>query len=73
MSKVYFVYSYEQYNIRKQVEAKLGKIYIPGKVLVEGMQREYTDIITDLSINRYSDMKIIAAVDKDTAKYTTYK
>lgn len=72
MSKVYFVYSYEQYNIRKEVEDKLGKKYIPGKVMVDGMQKEYTDILDNLNFNRYSDIKIVAVLDREKAKYTIY-
>lgn len=55
----YFLYSRQQYLLRTEVEAKLGKTYIPGKVLYRGRWRDYTEISDSPTNNKFSDAKVI--------------
>lgn len=56
---VYFLYSKNQYNIRKEVEKNLGKVFIPGKVLNNGRWIDYTEISSN-PYNRYADSIVVA-------------
>lgn len=56
---VYFLYSKNQYNIRKEVEKNLGKVFIPGKVLNNGRWIDYTEI-SSKPYNRYADSIVVA-------------
>lgn len=57
---VYFIFSSEQYELKKKVEAKLGRRYNPGWVIQNGKRKLYTDIVTDLTSIKYTDYIIQA-------------
>ena len=65
----YFLYSQEQYKLRKQTEANLGKTYIPGQVLVNGRWKDYTEISSRPSNYKFADAKIIAEGYLDSVNY----
>lgn len=65
----YFLYSAEQFKIRKQIESKIGNDFKPGIVIVNGQQKEFTEMAKTVNSNRYSDTKIITYGDIRTIKY----
>ena len=38
----YFLFSQSQYQLRMETEEKLGKTYIPGRVLSKGRLKNFT-------------------------------
>ena len=69
----YFIFSQKQYNERLEAERKLGKTYIPGKVMVHGVYRDFTEISTTPSNSRYADGKLITECYLDSVKYIMNK
>lgn len=69
----YFLFSNEQYKLRKKAELSLGKTYIPGRVLNKGRWYDYTEISQTPSNNRYADAKIVAEgyLDRMTYRQST--
>ncbi|MGL5750096.1 MAG: hypothetical protein ACRCXT_06185 [Paraclostridium sp.] len=61
----YVIFSAEQMRMRMDVESKLGRSYKPGLVLVNGIYKQYTDIIDNPSNTRYPDAEVIASGDID--------
>ena len=66
--KVYFIYSSEQYYIRKEADSKMGKEYKPPKVLVSGKYKPYTEIVTDPNKMTYRDRIVVTSRDKSRIK-----
>lgn len=66
----YFLYSQAQYQMRKEIELKLGKVYIPGKVVSNGRWKEYTEISDSPSNNKFADAKVVAQGYLDKVQYT---
>ena len=56
----YFLFSQSQYQLRLETEEKLGKTYIPGRVLASGRWKDFTEISTTPSNNKFADAKIVA-------------
>ena len=56
---VYFLYSETQEKERNSIEARLGRIFVPGVVVVNG-QRNYFTELSRKSTNRYADTKVVA-------------
>lgn len=69
----YFIFSQKQYNERVDAENKLGKQYIPGKVMVRGAYKDFTEISTSPSNSRYADGKLITEGYLDELKYIMNK
>lgn len=65
----YFLFSQQQYQLRKEVELNLGKNYVPGKVLKSGRWKDYTEISDTPSNNKFADAKVIAEGYLDSMKY----
>ena len=65
----YFLFSISQLKMRTEAEKTLGKQYIPGKVLVKGVWKDYTEISTSSFNNKFADSKVVAEVDIDTMTY----
>lgn len=65
----YFLYSRQQFLLRTEVEAKLGKTYIPGKVMYKGRWRDFTEISDTPTNNKFSDAKVITEGDLDKIQY----
>lgn len=56
----YFLYSQSQYIFKTETEEKIGKTYIPGRVLASGRWKDFTEISTTPSNNKFADAKIVA-------------
>lgn len=65
----YFLYSQAQYKERSETEKTLGRTYIPGKVLVNGRWKDYTEISTKPSNNKYADAKLLIEGYLDSVNY----
>lgn len=68
MSKVYFIYSKQQLNMRRQLAEKIGGTFIPGTVTVQGTNKIYTEILSELP-SRFSDSKVIAIGELSSFNY----
>ena len=55
----YFLYSRQQHNMRTEVDKRINKVFIPGKVLSKGKWQSFTEISAS-PINSYADTKIVA-------------
>lgn len=69
----YFIFSQKQYQERVDAENKLGKRYIPGKVMVRGVYKDFTEISNSPSNSRYADGKLITEGYLDELKYIMNK
>ena len=65
----YFIYSYEQLQMRKQVELKMGKKFMVGHVIVDGVRKPFTELSSTPN-SRYADAKIVAQGDPTVMIYT---
>lgn len=65
----FFIFSLTQYKMRKEVEARLGREYKPGEVLVNGVYKQYTEIVNDPNEARHPDAIIVATGDIRYIKY----
>ena len=65
----YFLYSQDEHKVRKEAEARLGKDYIPGQVLANGRWKNYTEISSSPTNNRYADAKVVAEGYLDSVRY----
>ena len=66
----YFLYSYEYLKERNSVEEKIGRIFEPGTVIVDGTMKEYNILSSKPEVERYPDARIIAEGNIETMKYT---
>lgn len=66
---VYFLYSETQEKERKNIESRLGKVFVPGVVVING-QRNYFTELSRKNYNRYADCKIVAEGWKSKMTYT---
>ena len=69
----YFLFSQSQYQLRTETEETLGKTYIPGKVLSKGRWRNFTEISSTPSNNKYADAKIVAEGYLENMEYVMNK
>lgn len=58
----YFLFSKEQMDIRTETEKKMGRIYMPGEVIVKGVKRFFTEI-SDTVDSRFNDTIVVTRVD----------
>ena len=66
----YFIYSKEQFRERTEVEARLGRKFHVGTVIVRGQHKNYTQLVSNLDSIRYSDYKIVEKTnDLKSVKY----
>lgn len=56
--------------MRLKVEANLGKQIKFGTVVVNGVKKEYTDIVIDPNKSKFSDAVIVTHGDIRKIKYT---
>ena len=66
----YFVFSRTQMEDIKRREDKLGRVPRFGKVIVNGVSKEYTDILTDMKKAVYPDTIKITEGDIRKLVYT---
>ncbi len=68
---VYFMYSFEHIQKRDEVDAKLGRRFVCGTVVVKGTKKKYSYMSTDKTfLNQYPDAKIIAEGYKKQMTFT---
>ena len=65
----YFLYSQAQEAMRIESENKVGKRFIPGKVLVNGDWKPFTQISESPENNMYADSKLVTKGYLDEIKY----
>ena len=65
----YFLFSQNQYKLRCEAEARIGKQYVPGKVLQNGRWKDYTEISSTPLNNKFADAKIIAEGNLEDMEY----
>ena len=70
MSIRYFMFSKTQMVKKKEIEANIGRTYVPKTVIVNGTSKEYTEILDDPNKSRFSDAIVIISGDIDTIRYT---
>lgn len=66
----YFLYSSAQLKMRQQIENSMGRKFIPGKVLVGGFWKDFTQLSSTPSNIAYADAKLVAKGYLDEMKYT---
>ena len=66
----YFLYSQSQHKTRTETEKNIGRQYVPGKVLTNGRWKDYTEISTSASNNRFADAKVVASGYLEDMNYT---
>ncbi len=69
----FFMFSAEQLRLKKSIEAKIGRLFTPGTVIVNGSKKQYTEMCTNPNTNRFSDSTIIIAGDIRKITYTEPK
>ena len=67
--KRYFIYSREQQELKIAMDRKLGKNSKFGTVLVNGVPRRYTDVVTDTSKCKYADSIVVCSGDIRKIKF----
>jgi len=65
----YFLYSKSYMEDRNKVEDKIGKEYVTGTVTVNGEIKEFSILSKTPTLQRYSDIRIIAEGDINKMKY----
>lgn len=68
----YFMYSKEQHDTRTKIEAKIGRVYIPGVVVIAGEERLFTEI-SDRFNDRLKDVITVYQGDPSDVRYTKPK
>lgn len=69
MAVKYFLYSREQDQFRRKVEAGMGKNYHPGMVIANGVSKPYTEISSTPSSKRYPDAVIVTSGEIENIRY----
>ena len=65
----YFVFSREQMNMKRNMAKKLSQEYKPGLVFIGNSYKEFTDIVDNPSLAKFSDSIIVTSGDINTIKY----
>lgn len=67
--KRYFIYSRQQQEDKMNIDRKMGRNSKFGTVLVNGVAKTYTDIVTDMSKCKFSDSILICSGDIRKIKF----
>ena len=70
MAVKYFLYSSEELNFRKEVEAKMGRRFVAGHVIIYGTKKPFTSLSSTSTSARYPDSKVVASGEISMMKYT---
>lgn len=65
----YFLYSKQQFEFRRDIENKMGKIYKPGQVIVAGSKKQFTEISTTPTSKRFADAIMVTYGDIENMHY----
>lgn len=66
----HFIFSREQMELKKKIEQKTKTKVEFGKVMVNGAQKVFTDIVKDKKDCKFSDAIVLISGDIRTIKYT---
>lgn len=66
----YFLYSQAMEIMRKDAEAKVGKDFILGKVLVNGVYKPFTEISSSAENVSYADSVVVTKGNLSDINYT---
>lgn len=69
MAIKYFLYSETQLKMRKEVEARMGKKFTVGHVIVNGVRKPFTELSSSPN-SRFSDAKLVTSGEPTLIKYT---
>lgn len=69
MSNVYFMYSSEQYGVKKEACARIGRTYKPGTVIVNGKMKPYTEMVNNPADATYPDAIVVTFGPKSRMNY----
>ena len=64
----YFLFSKEQMDMRIKVDGSIGQKYKPGRVMVRGKFKLFTEISTEPT-NNFNDTRIVLKEDINLARY----
>ena len=56
---MYFLYSEHQNRERSRIEKSMSRVFVPGKVVVNGRKFDFTEM-SNKPTNRYPDCKLVA-------------
>lgn len=70
MAVKYFLYSSEELNFRKEVEAKMGRKFVTGHVIINGTKKPFTSLSSTPTSARYPDSKVVASGEASEMRYT---
>ena len=65
----YFLFSKEQLKLRQELEARIGRKYKAGEIVIQGKNKMFTEI-SDTPTNPYQDTRVVAKGYINEFKYT---
>lgn len=65
----YFLFSSQQMKMKVEIEAKIGRKYKPGTVLVNGTYKQFTEISDTPNSTRFPDSIIVASGKLSEMRY----
>lgn len=66
----YFFFSNKQLEFFRSQEAKMGKVYKPGQVIVKGATKPFTEMSNNSTLVRFPDAKLVISGDIENIKFT---
>ena len=69
MAYKYFLYSKDQLDEQNNILAKRNKSMTPGIVVVNGIKKQYTQLSSSSTIDRFFDAKIVAEGEESSFTY----
>ena len=66
----YFIFSRTQMEEQKQTATRLGRLFKPKQVIVNGVTKIYTDIVSDNNNVRYTNAYIVTYSDISDITFT---
>ena len=67
---MYFLYSEEQFKEKNKVLSNIGKVFVPGEVVINGTRKRFTQMQSSPSIDRFIDTVVVAKGDPDNMIFT---
>lgn len=70
MAFKYFFFSNKQLSFFRDQEAKMGKVFKPGQVIVKGSTKPFTEMTSNDTLSRFPDAKLVISGETDDLKFT---
>lgn len=67
----YFLYSRDQHKTRVEIEKTIGRTFVPGKVLINGQWKTFTEISSTPN-NSFADATLVAEGYIEDMKYSNH-